>query len=324
MELLDRVNSSEYLGSVLARNPDLEAYARGELRVDEAVLRAQIQVVDELHDDAEQTEPASEALRRAKQHFSLLWSVADLSGSLDFNSLSRMQSRFADHSLRAALEIVWRSKPVARYFVNPEDLPVSQSGLFIYALGKLGGMDLNFSSDIDLVAFYDRERLKVGPMHGASFAVTECLKALTRLLSCDSPEGFVWRVDWRLRPHASTRNLGMVSDKALDFYHYQSRPWHRLAMIKARSVAGNLELADAFLGDLNSYLWRHNLDYRALDDIAALKARINLEHPALVKQRSQESLSLDEGRGMNLKLGHGGIREIEFVVNASQLVWGGA
>lgn len=323
MDLIHRIDNSEYLSKVLARNPDLESYARGEQAVDEAVLLAQIQAGDDLLEAAAEAETASQALRRIKQRFSLLWALADLTGSLDFSKLSRLQSRFADHSLRVALEIVWQSQPIARYFHNPDQLPASSSGLFIFALGKLGGMDLNFSSDIDLVAFYDRSQLTVRPSIGASHAVTECLKALQKLLSSDSPDGFVWRVDWRLRPHASTRSLAMVADKALDFYHYQSRPWHRLAMIKARSVAGNLVLADAFLADLNSYLWRRNLDYRALDDIAALKTRINLEHPSLVEQRSRESFSLDEGRGMNLKLGHGGIREIEFVVNASQLVWGG-
>jgi len=176
---------------------------------------------------------------------------------------------------------------------------------------------------VDLIAFYDKERIQVGRMHGASYAVTECLKDLSKVLSKETGSGFVWRVDWRLRPHASLRSLSMVSEKALDFYHYHARPWHRLAMIKARPVAGNLALGQAFLSDLNSFLWRHSLDYRAIDDIATLKSKINLEHPALANQRALDEVDLAQGLGMNLKLGHGGIREIEFIVNANQLLWGG-
>ena len=149
------------------------------------------------------------------------------------------------------------------------------------------------------------------------------LKQLSSILSDQTEHGFVWRVDWRLRPHASTRNLSMLAEKGLDFYHYSARPWHRLAMLKARPVAGNIALGQAFLSELRGFLWRRNLDYRAIDDIAQLKSKINLEHPDLRRQRAHQNEALDQGKGFNLKLGHGGIREIEFMVNALQLLWGG-
>ena len=328
MQLLEQIESSEYLSGILALHSDLEDYASGRKIVDAALLQLRIDALTQhaastISWPPENTEESSTQLREQKQRFSLLWSIADLASTVSFMDLGRLQSLFAERSIQRALEISWCSKRVSRFFVNPDNLPASQSGIFVIALGKLGGFDLNFSSDVDLIAFYDKSLIRVAPMHGASYAVTECLKDLSKLLSEDQGAGFVWRVDWRLRPHASLRNLSMVAEKALDFYHYSARPWHRLAMIKARPVAGNIGLGEAFLLDLRSFLWRHNLDYRAIDDIAALKNKINLEHPALLQQRGQERVALDQGRGMNLKLGHGGIREIEFIVNAKQLLWGG-
>jgi len=324
MRLLEQLQSSAYLSSIMAAHPDLDVYARGEQIVDTALLQAQVDILTGFDiESILHTEQSSIRLREIKQRFSLLWSIADLTGTIRFTELGRLQSLFADCSIQLALEITWRSQRIARFFINPDDVPASESGIFLLALGKLGGFDLNFSSDVDLIAFYDKSTLQVGRMHGANHAVTECLKDLSKLLSDDKGSGFVWRVDWRLRPHASLRNLSMVSEKALDFYHYSARPWHRLAMIKARPVAGNTSLGLAFLSDLTPFLWRHNLDYRAIDDIAMLKTKINLEHPALAHQRAQEEMALDQGRGINLKLGHGGIREIEFIVNANQLLWGG-
>ena len=327
MSLLQRINSSAYLCDLLARHPDLKLYASGQQRVDEAILRVQIDSLEPCNDTdsaaIEDTQASSERLREAKQRFSLLWSIADLSAALEYTMLGQLQSLFAEMSIQRALEISWRSAQISRLFINPERVPASESGIFILALGKLGGFDLNFSSDVDLIAFYSKSLLKVAPMHGEGHAVSECLKVVGKVLSDATETGFVWRVDWRLRPHASLRSLSMLADKALYFYHYRARPWHRLAMIKARPVAGNIALAKGFLADLGPFLWRHNLDYRAVDDIALLKTRINLEHPALVGQRMRDSPMLAQGRGMNLKLGHGGIREIEFIVNAKQLLWGG-
>ncbi len=125
----------------------------------------------------ENTEESSIQLREQKQRFSLLWSIADLASTVSFMDLGRLQSLFAERSIQRALEISWRSKRISRFFVNPDNLPVSESGIFVVALGKLGGFDLNFSSDVDLIAFYDKSLIRVAPMLGASYAVTECLKA---------------------------------------------------------------------------------------------------------------------------------------------------
>lgn len=328
MSLIQRVESSNYLSGLLSRHEDLLVYAREEQAVDASLLQGIIQELDGAVDQAgvdqtDQTSERSQNLRIQKQRFSLLWSIAELSDSIDFAELGDLQSGFAVSSIELALDIALHHPRICKLFKPGDALSPKTSGIFILGLGKLGGRDLNFSSDIDLIAFYDKASLNTVPMVGASYAVTECLKQLSSVLSEQTQDGFVWRVDWRLRPHASLRNLSMVSEKALDFYHYQSQPWHRLAMIKARPVAGHRELADAFLNELSSFLWRRSLDYRAIDDIAMLKAKINLEHPALAAQRAQKELKLDQSKGTNLKLSFGGIREIEFIVNALQMLWGG-
>jgi len=324
MPLLQQIESSGYLSNLLALHPDLAVYASAAQVVDVSVLRAIIGRLSDCGDGQRaETDLRGEQLRIHKQRFALLWSIADMSGSIDFAMLGQLQSEFASRSIDAALDIALHSQKISRLFARGETLSAQTVGIFILGLGKLGGRDLNFSSDIDLIAFYDKESLKIAPMMGVSHVVTECLKSLTKILSEQTEHGFVWRVDWRLRPHASLRNLSMLSEKALDFYHYQAQPWHRLAMIKARPVAGNRRLAQEFLSDLNSFMWRGSLDFRAIDDIATLKQKINLEHPALAAQRAQQGVMLEQGQGMNLKLGNGGIREIEFIVNAMQMLWGG-
>ncbi len=300
------------------------SYAMEEQPVQEAMLRTEINCLEQKNDlSADQTELRGKMLRWAKQRFSLLWSMADLSGTLDFQTLSVLQSRFAEKTIESAFDIAWHSEQTLKLFPDARKTLPTEAGIFILGLGKLGGNDLNFSSDVDLIAFFDKDLLKVAPMHGVSHAVSTCLTQMSKILSEPTKDGFVWRVDWRLRPHASLRSLSMISEKALGFYHYHARPWHRLAMLKARPIAGNKKLAKEFLADLYPFLWRHDLDYRAIDDIAQLKLKINDEHPALAAQRSNKEKEIELGQGFNLKLGHGGIREIEFIANTLQLIWGG-
>jgi len=117
--------------------------------------------------------------------------------------------------------------------------------------------------------------------------------------------------------------LAMSTVAAEDYYFYRASPWHRLALMKARVVAGDKSLGNQFLENLNPFIWRQNLDYRALDELAEIKLKINLEHPSLRTQRQWREPIVDQIEGFNVKLGSGGIREIEFIANALQLVWGG-
>ncbi len=231
-----------------------------------------------------------------------------------------MQSRFAARSIDAALQSAWHQEAKS---LKLKSLPDHVPGLFILGLGKLGGLDLNFSSDVDLIAYYDPETLPVPKHLGQNYVVNKILKAMGQILKPRNSPDFVWRVDWRLRPESSASQLSMSIEKAQDFYFFRALPWHRLALMKARVIAGDIETGQAFLNHISPFIWRQNLDFRALDELAHLKSRINLEHPALRQQRAAPQPITDDAIGFNVKLGSGGIREIEFIANAQQLVWGG-
>lgn len=324
MELSVRIESSAYLSKLLVANAACSEYVNADQQVSADTLAA-------VYASVEQYSPAIiesstefvTHIRADKSRFALLWSIAMMTESLCFTELGKWQSDFASLCVQQALKAAIQSNQVKKLY-GAQALPESsQSGLFILAMGKLGGYDLNFSSDIDLVAFYDKERFECPRMQGASHVVTQILQQLTILLTGGNETELVWRVDWRLRPHASLRNLTMSSQSADEFYHYHAQPWHRLAMIKARVIAGDVQAGEQFLKDLIPFVWRHDLDYRAIDDIESLKHKINQEHPELKGQRENGAADIHSAIGFNIKLGHGGIREIEFIVNAMQLLWGG-
>lgn len=256
-------------------------------------------------------------LQELKNQFVLRWAFEQHQG-LDFDTLGQTQSAFADATIQAALRLAWNE--TKKRFSIKADTP---EGLFILGLGKLGGWDLNFSSDIDLIGFYDPDILPVSANKGQAFVTNQCLKTLTQILMPRNATEHIWRVDWRLRPESSGTGLTLSITKAEKFYFFRALPWHRLALMKARIVAGDKEAGDNFLQSLSPFIWPQNLDFRALDDLADLKTRINAEHPGLSHERQLSAPIAEQAQGFNLKLGSGGIREIEFIANAQQLVWGG-
>ena len=267
-----------------------------------------------------QSPTAPETLLKLKERFALAWSEKALCTKTDFKTLGLLQSKFADLSIDMALQIAWNIE------TKPLKLPKHSGhlpGLFILGLGKLGGLDLNFSSDVDLVAFYNPEKLLIPENIGWGYAVNKILKTMSQILKPRNSPSFIWRVDWRLRPESSSTQLAISMDMAQDFYFFRALPWHRLALMKARVIAGDKDTGQAFLNTITPFIWRQNLDFRALDELAHLKSRINLEHPALRFQRESTAPITDKLSRFNVKLGAGGIREIEFIANAKQLIWGG-
>ena len=248
------------------------------------------------------------------------WSALSLQDKADFKILGTLQSEFAAHSIDVALQTAWQIEAKSLKLKN---LPHQVPGLFILGLGKLGGLDLNFSSDVDLIAYYDPDTLPVPKHVGQSYVVNKVLKRMGQILKPRSSPDFIWRVDWRLRPEASASQLSMSTEMAQDFYFFRALPWHRLALMKARVIAGDKDVGEHFLENITPFIWRQNLDFRALDELAHLKSRINLEHPALRQQRAAPEPITTDATGFNVKLGSGGIREIEFIANAQQLIWGG-
>lgn len=255
-----------------------------------------------------------------KGRFALGWAALSMTDNADFKALGVLQSLFAEASINTALQIAWKVEAKTQKL---KDLPDTVPGLFILGLGKLGGFDLNFSSDVDLIAFYDPEVLPIPEHMGQGYVINKVLKTLSQILKPRHSAEFVWRVDWRLRPEASTTQLAMPIDMGQDFYFFRAQPWHRLALMKARVIAGDMDVGNVFLKTITPFIWRQNLDFRALDELAHLKSRINLEHPALKHQRAARETITSELANFNVKLGSGGIREIEFIANAQQLIWGG-
>lgn len=252
-------------------------------------------------------------LSELKACFNLGWAQLALTQSCPFEDLGRLQSAFADRAVEIALREAW----------SAEKLPGEPQGLFILGLGKLGGHDLNFSSDIDVIAYYDAETLPIPESRGQAYIAGKVMKRLTKILMPPHDPDFVYRVDWRLRPEASVTGLALSTARAQDFYFFRALPWHRLALLKARVIAGDTAAGASFLADLSPFIWRQNLDFRAIDELAELKTRINLEHPRMKIERRASKPITERPLGFNVKLGTGGIREVEFIANAKQMIWGG-
>jgi len=266
----------------------------------------------------------SATLITLKERFNLAWARRFTDQCTDFALLGQLQCDFADSSIDLALRAACAqtlTKQKIRF--DPVFLKSGFPGLFIFGLGKLGGMDLNFSSDVDLVAFYDPESFPVPQHMGQGYIADKILKRMSQILKPRHSAGFVWRVDWRLRPDSSASHLAMPIDIAQEYYFFRAMPWHRLALMKARVIAGDQRLGRDFQDAIAPFIWRQNLDYRALDELAHLKSRINQEHPGLRHERKAHARITEDAAGFNVKLGHGGIREIEFFTNAQQLIWGG-
>lgn len=259
----------------------------------------------------------STSLLELKSRFSLAIATTEFTS---FDEMGKVWSQFAASTIDRALELAWE-QTAKRHKLKLSEGPVE--GLFVLGLGKLGGRDLNFSSDIDLIAFFEPDVFPVPAHLGQAYLASDVCKRLTQILQPRNSPEFVWRVDWRLRPESSGTGLAISTTKAETFYFFRSLPWHRLALMKARVVGGDMAAGERFLDRLEPYIWRRNLDFTTLDELAALKTRINNEHPGLEYERASPDPITPFASGFNVKLGRGGIREIEFIANAQQLIHGG-
>ena len=251
-------------------------------------------------------------LRSAKQETALIVALADLAGRHDVAAATRALSRAADCLVAAALRAALRLAG-DKLALPAVDRPEQDCGLVVLALGKHGAMELNYSSDVDLVVFYDQHApaLNAGP--GAKPNALKLTRHLVKLLQERTGEGYVLRVDLRLRPDPGSTAPAVSLDAARHYYETLGQNWERAAMIKARPVAGDLALGFSFLAEMTSFIWRKYFDYAAIADIHAMKRQI---HAA--KGHAEITVA-----GHDLKLGRGGIREIEFFVQTQQLIFGG-
>ena len=191
--------------------------------------------------------------------------------------------------------------------------PAQGSGWILLGMGKLGARELNFSSDIDLIAFFDPRRRRSSIPLDATDLFSRLTRRLVRILQDRTEAGYVFRTDLRLRPDPGSTPLAIPVEAALNYYEGSGQNWERAAMIKARPVAGDIEAGEAFLAELKPYVWRKYMDYAAIADVHSIKRQIH----------AHKGFGEIAVKGHNVKLGRGGIREIEFFVQTQQLIAGG-
>jgi glutamate-ammonia-ligase adenylyltransferase len=258
-------------------------------------------------------EETGRALRRLKSELHLLTALSDLGGVWNLDQVTSALTRFADAAVQTALAVLAAHERARGKLLesSPQDGPLP--GLFCLALGKHGGFELNYSSDIDVSVFYEPDLLPVAPGVEPRALAERLTRALATLLQERTAEGYVFRVDLRLRPDPASTPVAIPVEAALAYYETAGQNWERAAMIKARPCAGDIARGQAFLGELRPFIWRRSLDYAAIADIGAIKRQIHVH-------KVDERLVAP---GHNLKLGAGGIREIEFFVQTQQLILGG-
>lgn len=236
------------------------------------------------------------------------WRRAETGGQWTTAASTAALSDLADTALDAGLTFLLR-KAVAKGDIKPGTTPAT-SGLIIFALGKHGGRELNYSSDIDIVAFFDRQADALADPSEDTKVLSRIVQRLAGLMQDRIGGEYVFRTDLRLRPDPGSTPVALSIDAALAYYEsLRGQNWERAAWIKARPCAGDIAL-EAFIAELALYVWRRHLDFATIADIQAMKRQINI------------SKNVGEARveGHNVKLGRGGIREIEFFAQTQQLI----
>src|SRR5271154_4665045 len=276
-------------------------------------LEAIVQALAERRDEDEAD--LMRALRRAKRESALLIALADIGGVWDVVAATEALTRFADAAVGAARAYLWRKHARAGLLALDPDAPDPQrgSGVVVLALGKHGACELNYSSDVDLIVLYDPAAASILPGIEPGPLFVRMTKALARLMQERTSDGYALRVDLRLRPDPASTPAALSTLSAYSYYETVGQNWERAALIKARPAAGDLELGERFLADLAPFIWRKYFDYAAIADIHAMKRQIHAV-------RGHERVVVP---GHDIKLGRGGIREIEFFVQTQPLIFGG-
>jgi [glutamine synthetase] adenylyltransferase / [glutamine synthetase]-adenylyl-L-tyrosine phosphorylase len=254
------------------------------------------------------------ALRQSRRRMALLVALADIAGLWQLERVTGALSRFADLALQKALDqaLVELAQRGELEIPDPEH-PQESCGIFALGMGKLGAYELNYSSDVDLIVLFDAERFRYRGREGPMACAVRLTRTLVHLLEHRTRDGFVLRVDLRLRPHPPGQPLALSVEDAEQYYERHGQNWERAALIKARVVAGDRPAGERFLRWLQPFLWRKHLDYAAIRDIHSIKRQINA-------YRGHGSIRV---AGHDLKVGRGGIREIEFFAQTQQLILGG-
>jgi glutamate-ammonia-ligase adenylyltransferase len=313
----------EFLGFIFAHSPFLTQCALSDIEFlcniledgpDTCLTRLFVRMKDELPYVRDQDRLMSE-LRIVRRKVALLTGIADISGHWPLDRVTQALSDFADGALSAAIShLLLEAADAGEIALTDPIFPEDQCGYVALAMGKHGGRELNYSSDIDLIVLYEPSLLSYhGRRSHQQFAV-RLTQRLVTIMQQPTADGYVCRMDLNLRPDPSATPAAVGYAAAQTYYRNRGENWERAAMIKARPAAGDLGLGRQFLDDLAPFVWREAMDFWMLQDMLAIKRRIN----------AHKGGDQIEVVGQNVKLGRGGIREIEFYAQTQQLIYGGA
>ena len=304
--------SSPYLTDLTERNPQRFAdclAAEPEQRA-ESLLADLVGAINEV----DNFDAASKHLRDFKTGFALLVALCDIGGVWNVEETTRFITLGADTAVHMAATYLLKDAARSGKFVPVDpNLPCFKSGYIIIGMGKHGAYELNYSSDVDLIVFYDPDIAPLAEDVEPTQFFVRLTRNMVKLLHERTVDGYVYRVDLRLRPDPGATNIAISVAGGLQYYESQGQNWERAAMIKARAIAGDIEAGDVFLKELLPFVWRRYLDYASINDVHAMKRQIHAH-------KGHGTIAV---AGHNVKLGRGGIREIEFFVQTQQLIAGG-
>ena len=257
---------------------------------------------------------AMRGVRVFKQQAALLIALCDLGGVWPVMKVTDALTQTADAALQGVVSFLFRQAVIRGDWIGGSSRPAhADSGYIVLGMGKYGAHELNYSSDIDLIVFFDPARANVREGLDVQTFFVRLTRDLVRLMDERTADGYVFRTDLRLRPDAGATQIALSTDAALLYYEGVGQNWERAALIKARPAAGDMEAGTAMLAALVPFIWRKYLDFAAIADVHAMKRQIHAH-------RGFGGISVP---GHNVKLGPGGIREIEFFVQTQQLIAGG-
>ena len=292
-EALERANAhSPFLREAALARPDI-----ADLFVERGSIAAVELATSSSGDQLEQR------LRRERHGLSLAVALGDIAGELSLEEVTRLLSDFADRAIDEVVAAAIRERV-------PEADPM---GFAVIAMGKLGSFELNYSSDVDLLLVFDPETLPRRPRDDPGEAAVRLGRRLIEMLQKRTADGYVERVDLRLRPAPEVTPIVLPVNAAISHYESSALPWERAAFIRARAAAGDTKLGRRFLDAIHPFIWRRSLDFGVIEDVRQISARI----------RDHFAQNAHIGPGYDLKRGRGGIREVEFFVQIQQMIHGG-
>jgi glutamate-ammonia-ligase adenylyltransferase len=306
MLVIDRGDSRKARNNALERaeahSPFLRDAMRSQAPIADIFLNQGARAAARLALDAE-ADTLEARLRRRRHGLALAVALGDLAGEFPLEEITGLLSDFADSSMNAAITDAIAERTPG---VEPQ-------GFAVIAMGKLGSHELNYSSDVDLLLLFDSATLPKRGRDDAGEAAVRIGRRLIELLQRRTADGYVQRVDLRLRPSPEVTPIALPLHAAISHYESSALPWERAAFIRARAAAGDKLLGQRFLDAIQPFVWRRSLDFGVIEEVRQISARI----------RDHYAQGSRIGPGFDLKRGRGGIREVEFFVQIQQMIHGG-